>query len=160
MAAAISDSCDNQIVLRANDLTTAEPVSKMLGNTTILTNSINESSNDRGSSSGMNYSMQGKLLIDPSEIKKMPKNKLILFQTNENPVLLDKYFYFKQDRWKDIEHTSWINEMNRESFKIHFFVLEEKSTEPEEVNPEEQEENNIEQERSSRQEQKEFNLFA
>lgn len=124
IAAAISDSCDNQIVLRANDLTTAEPVSKMLGNTTILTNSINESSNDRGSSLGMNYSMQGKSLMDPNEIRTMPKNKMILFQTNSDPVYMDKYFWFKQDRWKDVVETSWTHEKNRESFEVQYFKPE------------------------------------
>lgn len=47
VAAEISDSYDSQIILQANDDSTAIPVSKMLGKTTVLTNSFSKGFSSR-----------------------------------------------------------------------------------------------------------------
>ncbi|WP_161804968.1 VirD4-like conjugal transfer protein, CD1115 family [Peribacillus butanolivorans] len=137
LAAEISDSCDNQIILQANDDTTAVPVSKMLGNTTVLTNSVSQSQNDKGTSDGMNYSMTGTELMRPEDIRNKEDHKLILIQKGQPPVFLDKCFYFNQKQWKNLEQTNSYDEPNRESKPISIFnpepiLFEEKEQENQE----------------------------
>lgn len=121
VAAEISDSCDNQIILQANDDSTAVPVSKMLGKTTVLTNSVSQNSNERGSSNGMNYSMQGTELMTPDQVRNKDKDKLILFQKGSAPAFIDKYFYYKQKRWSDLPEADWRQEPNREDKQVTTF---------------------------------------
>ncbi|MEH7454297.1 VirD4-like conjugal transfer protein, CD1115 family, partial [Gottfriedia acidiceleris] len=113
LTAEISDSCDNFIVLQANDSSTAVPVSKMLGSTTILTNSVSQSQNDRGSSNGMNYSMTGMELMRPEDVRNKDDRKLILIQKGQPPAFLDKYFFFEQKRWENLKQTNWADEPNK-----------------------------------------------
>lgn len=113
IVAEISDSCDNLIVLQANDSSTAVPVSKMLGSTTILTNSVSQSQNDRGSSNGLNYSMTGMDLMRPEDVRNKDDRKLILIQKGQPPAFLDKYFFFEQKKWENIKQTNWADEPNR-----------------------------------------------
>ncbi|MED3861129.1 VirD4-like conjugal transfer protein, CD1115 family [Priestia megaterium] len=119
VAAEISDSCDSQIILQANDDSTAIPVSKMLGKTTVLTNSVSQNHNERGSSNGMSYSMQGTELMTPDQVRKKDKNKLILFQKGSAPAFIDKYFYYKQKRWSNLPQADWNQEPNREDKPIN-----------------------------------------
>lgn len=118
IVAEISDSCDNLIVLQANDSSTAVPVSKMLGSTTILTNSISQSQNDRGSSNGLNYSMTGMDLMRPEDVRNKDDRKLILIQKGQPPAFLDKFFFFEQKKWQNIKQTNWADEPNRKSQEI------------------------------------------
>lgn len=110
-AAEISDSCDNIIVMAANDSSSSIPISKKIGDTTLMISSQSQSTNDRGSSAGENYSFTGRALITPDELENMPLNKCILFQKGRYPAYINKYFYFKHD-W-DIKEHDWANDSIR-----------------------------------------------
>jgi type IV secretion system protein VirD4 len=169
IAAEISDSCDNQIVLQANDNSTAVPVSEMLGKTTILTNSVSQNHNERGSSSGMNYSMQGRELMTAQEIRNKDKRKLILFQKGEDPAFIDKYFYYEQKRWKNIQQTSWNDEPNRIDEPLSIFspsipsapfIAEQEWKEEQTYYEEHHKEQEAHNETEKPQDKKPFDLFA
>lgn len=104
-------SSDTIVFLGTSDNVTAEYFSKKLGTTTILINSISESKNARGTSEGKSHTVIGRPLMTPDELTRLPVEKAIVFQRGKNPVLLDKYFYFKQDRWKDLKEVNWYTDI-------------------------------------------------
>lgn len=122
IAAEISDSCDNKIILQANDNSTAIPISEMLGNTTILTNSVSQNQNNHGTSIGESYSTQGMALMRPEDILQKDKRKLILIQPGKKSVILDKCFYFEQEEWKNLKEINWAkDDPDRQDEPLHVF---------------------------------------
>ena len=115
-AAEIMDSCDNQILLQANDNYTSSHFSKKLDTTTILIGSKSETESTKGGSSGINYSYTGRPLMTPGEIEKMDEDQLILFQKGKPPAKLKKHYWFKQKRWKDIQTTSWVTDVEERPY--------------------------------------------
>ena len=122
-AAEISDSCDNMIVMAANDSSTSVPISKKLGSKTIKISSESHSGNKSGSSSGINYSFTGRALKTPDEIETMPKEKCILFQKGHYPSYVNKYFYFKNKDWKDLEEYDWTLDNTTKGIKVKLFNI-------------------------------------
>lgn len=135
-AAEISDSCDNTILMAANDSSTSVPMSNKLGKTTLMISSQSHSSNDRGESSGFNYSFTGRELMTPDELENMPDNKCVLFQKGKYPAYIDKHFYFKQKKWNIIPY-DWTNIPKKTFSEVILFNPEGNSKE--EVKPDEEE---------------------
>ncbi|WP_082231916.1 VirD4-like conjugal transfer protein, CD1115 family [Halobacillus massiliensis] len=139
-AAEISDSCDNVIVMAANDPSSSVPISKKIGNTTLMISSQSRSSNGRGGSTGESYSFTGSSLMNPDQIENMPKDKCILFQNGRPPAYVNKYFYFKHD-WQIAEH-DWTKDSKRYYDQIRLFnppkVQKKKEPEPEKETEEEE----------------------
>ena len=145
-AAEISDSCDNTIVMAANDASSSFPISKKLGDTTLMVSSQSQSTNERGGSSGENYSFTGRALMTPDELENMPKDRCILFQKGRYPAYIKKYFYFKHD-WEIKEH-DWSKDSTRHYDRIELYnppkakqkPKEAPQTEPEAIEEETEEE--------------------
>lgn len=103
----ILGSSDTLVYLGSNDMDSNEFFSKMLGKGTVVTNSLSESQNSGNENEGQNLTTIGRNLLDPNEMTKTLKNKCIIIQRGLDPILADKHFYFKQDKWSEIEVTHW-----------------------------------------------------
>ena len=104
-------SSDTIVFLGTADKLTAEYFSKKLGNTTLLINSLSESSNGNGGSESKSHSMIGRALMNPDELERLEEDKVIIFQRGKKPMLLQKHFYFKQQKWSNIPKVNWYNEI-------------------------------------------------
>ncbi|MFE8703938.1 VirD4-like conjugal transfer protein, CD1115 family [Cytobacillus sp. FJAT-54145] len=113
-------SSDTIVFLGTQDKLTAKYFSEKLGNTTLLINSLSESSNDRGNSESKSHNVIGRTLMTPDELERMGEDKVIIFQRGRYPMLLDKHFYFKQSQWANIPKVNWYSEIEpRRDPKLH-----------------------------------------
>jgi type IV secretion system protein VirD4 len=91
----IIDNCDIRMLLGTNELESAKYFSELTGKTTVRTQSLSESKNNSGASSGESESVTGKPLMFPDEILRMPTDEALLFAKGSNTLKIKKSFYFK-----------------------------------------------------------------
>lgn len=99
----ILSMCDTQIYLGVNDQTTAEYLSKSLGNTTIKVQSRSRSKKEGhffDGSESESFSHQKRELLTPDECRRFDRDKLILVQGGRHPAILKKVQY----RYWDHKH--------------------------------------------------------
>lgn len=101
-ANAIIAACDTRILLAANDLSTAEEFTKMIGDETIRTQITSTNKNTRQIFTDQineSTSYHGKPLLSADEILRLPNEYSIIIQRSRYPVLLKKvqYRYWKKD---------------------------------------------------------------
>ncbi|MDD9309786.1 type IV secretory system conjugative DNA transfer family protein [Cytobacillus firmus] len=104
-------SSDTIVFLGTADKMTAKYFSEKLGNTTLLINSLSESTNDRGDSESKSHNVIGRTLMSPDELERMEGDKVIVFQRGRYPMMLDKHFYFKQKKWANLPKLNWYKEI-------------------------------------------------
>ncbi|MGL5459655.1 MAG: type IV secretory system conjugative DNA transfer family protein [Cetobacterium sp.] len=99
----ILDNCHVQMYLTPNDSETPAMISKMLGT---YTEQINNKSRKMGELVGGNVSesLVSRPLMTPGEVRTLPYEKVILFVAGKNPILADKIFYFKLNRFKNCKN--------------------------------------------------------
>lgn len=116
--AEILSSSDTIVFLGTNDKDTAKYFSDKLGPGTYLVNSVSEGER----SSSTNHNFIGRPLMTPDEVERLSDDELIVFQKGKNPMRIQKHWYFKQRRWKDIVKTQWsedIMERTNDRLKIY-----------------------------------------
>lgn len=93
-------NCDTNILLGANDITTAEYYVKLMGKGTIRARSVGYTSGKKKGSS-MNIQQTGRELMTIDEIRSMPFEKCIVLVSGEDPFYDDKYDLENHPRYKD-----------------------------------------------------------
>ena len=94
-----------------NDLATAEYVSKQIGKTTVVTQSVNESQGTQNRTLGISSSsvsvQTGNSLAEtsrdilmPDEVKRLGNNVVIAFYSGEAPILCARINYWERPEWK------------------------------------------------------------
>ena len=98
----ITGNCDEFLYLGGNEQYTHEYISKIIGKETIDTLSDSKSSGTRGGFS-TNHQVQGRELLQASEVRLLDNNKAIFLLKGERPVMDFKFNIFKS---KEINKTS------------------------------------------------------
>jgi len=94
----VQDNC-GLAFLKTNTQTTADEISKMLGNETLTTNSVNYSMSFMNNNGSKNTSLMGRNLMTADEIKQL-KYKTIIFSVDGRPVIRDTILYNKFSCYK------------------------------------------------------------
>lgn len=81
------------------DVATTEYVSKQCGEVEIKTKSTSE--RDGSSNIGYNYGTTKKLLLTPDEVRRIPKDKVLLLVQNCKPYLSRANVFYTQDKYKN-----------------------------------------------------------
>ena len=84
--------CPLQIYYKAADIETAKNISDLLGSQTIKLSSISTTGEILKSTSST--SEQGRKLLEPDEVTRLPDNKVIIIPFGHRPLLEDKVFYY------------------------------------------------------------------
>ncbi|MBR3511521.1 MAG: type IV secretory system conjugative DNA transfer family protein [Clostridia bacterium] len=98
----ITGNCDEFLYLGGNEQYTHEYISKIIGKETIDTLSDSKSSGSRGGFS-TNHQVQGRELMQASEVRLLDNKKAIFLLKGERPVMDFKFNIFKS---KDLDKTS------------------------------------------------------
>ena len=100
-AETIIDCCDTVVFLGGKSTKTTEQLSKMIGKTTIDSQSINENRGSNSSSSLQNNILQ-RDLIDPSEIGRLKRTECLVLISGLPPFKGEKYPTAKHKRFSEI----------------------------------------------------------
>lgn len=132
-------SSDTIVFLGTADKDTAKYFSEKLGDTSLLINSLSESSNNKGDSESKSHNVIRRTLMTPDELERMGEDKVIVFQRGKYPMILDKHFYFKQKKWSNLPKANWFKDIEpRIDPKLKIinpFAIEAAAAKEEEVNP-------------------------
>ncbi len=92
-----------------NDPMTADTLSKFLGTRTVSVKSRTEKSGGNGSAdSGSSYSVVGRPLLYPAELRTLPKSKQLLLIDGLMPLLADRITYYADRDFQHLRHgTAW-----------------------------------------------------
>lgn len=99
----IMGNCDVQIVFGANDLATAEYISKRLGTQTIRTASQGQSNTARGMSVSESLQYTGRPLLMVDEVLNMRRDDLVLCLAGHHPFRLQKAPYTDYPEGRNLE---------------------------------------------------------
>ncbi len=120
-------SCDTTLFLGSNDQVTTKYISDELGKTTLMVSSLSESKEEMMSVARRNLSHIERLIQSPDELRRLPKDQLIVMQKGQYPVMLKKCFYFKQPEWKSIPKVDWSTDLpEREDPPLNYFAIQQK----------------------------------
>jgi len=108
----IPGNCDTLIYLGGNEQSSHKYISEMLGKATITKKSSGESKGKNGSSS-QNYDVIGRELMTPDEVKKMSREKCIIFISGTDPILDNKYNTRKHPCYKYIDKANYVHEPSK-----------------------------------------------
>ncbi|SFV03864.1 VirD4-like conjugal transfer protein, CD1115 family [Alicyclobacillus macrosporangiidus] len=92
-ADAIMGACDTKIILACGDMPTAELVSKILGDTTIETQSKRASRTILVDTAQATNQFTGRRLLQPAELMALDRRFSVVIQSGRPPVLLNKLQY-------------------------------------------------------------------
>lgn len=91
-------------VFGVRDIFTAEYISKLLGDTTIVAKGSNYGENASGTAksfvSGTSYSEIKRPLLTPGEVMSLHPAGQIIFPANQSPILSRKYRWFDEEPWQ------------------------------------------------------------
>lgn len=94
-------NCQAQIFYTANDKTTANYVSELLGKETIQ--QFTQSNKSVGTlTKSLSESFKGRSLLMPDEVMRFPSDKIIVKLSGRNPVKSDKIVYFQEEQYKNL----------------------------------------------------------
>lgn len=131
----IISNCDTNILLGANDITTAEYYTKLMGKGTIRARSVGYT-NGKKKGSSMNYQQSGRELMMIDEIRGMPFEKCVVLVSGEDPIFDDKYDLKNHPRYGDAgdaQQTRRFNLMNsNEYLNMNSIVYDRIDVEPQE----------------------------
>lgn len=88
-------NCSAKLLLKASDKATQELFSNLLGSTTVEAVSKSKNTSNTGSSSSESTSVVKRPLLDPTEVKSLPKDEALLVTDNTNPIRLNKAYQYK-----------------------------------------------------------------
>lgn len=117
----IVGNCDSFLFLGSKEQSTLEYVSKQLGKETIDTRNINYGKGKQGSTS-YNYGIQGRELMTPDEIGRMPDNDCILMIRGLYPFYSKKYVLENHSRYKYLYDYSDENHFDYRDAKRYYHV--------------------------------------
>lgn len=96
-------NCHTWVILGTNDNTTQRYISEKLGKTTIRVQQVNASKKGSSllekSSVGQSDSYQGRQLMTPDEVGRIPNNQVLVMQTTRDPVILYKVGYYDPSKY-------------------------------------------------------------
>ncbi|MBY0077963.1 type IV secretory system conjugative DNA transfer family protein [Priestia aryabhattai] len=95
VASELLTNCDTTLYLGSNDKDGNKYFSDLLGPTTKKVSTRSKSKNDKGTSSGENYTYIGRPLQTPDELRRMKDHEAILFIKGNFPIKLKKAWYDK-----------------------------------------------------------------
>ena len=68
-----------------------------------------------------------RLIQSPDELRRRPKDQLIVMQKGQYPAMLKKCFYFKQPEWKTLPKVDWRTDLpEREDPPLNYFAIQPK----------------------------------
>ena len=99
----IFDNCHIRATMAPNDPDTAKSISGSLGQTTVKSHHMNFTGK-RLAPFLANISVAdqeiARNLLNPDEVQKLPKDKIILMVANNHPIIADKIFYYNEEPFK------------------------------------------------------------
>lgn len=101
--AIILDNAQLQIYMGANNVESAEYISKALGQQTVMQRTISSKWLSNIADKNSSFSERAKPLMTPREIQQLDKNKVIALVQNNNPIYADKIWFFKDPLFKKLE---------------------------------------------------------
>ena len=100
-------NCQAQIFYTANDKTTANYVSELLGKETIQ--QFTQSNKSVGTlTKSLSESFKGRSLLMPDEVMRFPSDKIIVKLSGRNPVKSDKIVYFQEPEYSRLVKIPYI----------------------------------------------------
>ena len=101
----IKGNCDTHIFLGSNSYKTVEFFSKALGEKTIVrkSTSVNRDKNKKKSGTSDSDQVLGRALMTPDELRRMPNNQCIIYETGLKPIKADKFYYFESQMVKKLD---------------------------------------------------------
>jgi type IV secretion system protein VirD4 len=103
---------DHLLFLGANELKTAELISKRLGQTTIRVHGANTNQSSNSGSSGRSETYTGRPLMTPDEVLRLPANEAILIPRGTYPATIQKADYEEHSLADEIE---WVDHKDYEA---------------------------------------------
>ena len=92
-----------------------------------MVSSLSENKEEVMSVARRNLSHIERLIQSPDELRRLPKDQLIVMQKGQYPVMLKKCFYFKQPEWKSIPKVDWSTRSSqREDPPLNYFAIQQK----------------------------------
>ncbi len=120
-------SCDTTLFLGSNDQVTTNYISDELGKTTLMVSSLSENKEEMMSVARRNLDHIERLIQSPDELRRLPKDQLIVMQKGQYPAMLKKCFYFKQREWKALHKVDWSTDLpEREDPPLNYFAVQAK----------------------------------
>ncbi|RXZ68423.1 conjugal transfer protein TraG [Fusobacterium necrophorum] len=95
----IQDNCSIQLYLTPNDMESAKMISEMLGKETVKTESRSRKATSFIGGTTISYGETGRELMTAGEVKILPYEEVIMFVTGQNPILGNKLFYYKENKY-------------------------------------------------------------
>ena len=124
----ITGNCDTLLYLGGNEQSTFKYISELMGKWTIDKRSSGESFGRNGSSS-RNYDILGRELMTQDEIRKMPKDKCLLFLKGEDVIYDDKYAIFQTPDFLHSEELGEYHHIIKTPASKHIEILDKESIE-------------------------------
>lgn len=110
----VTGNCDSFIYLGGNEQSTHEYVSKLIGKFTVDKRTNGETLGSHGSSS-RNYDVLGREILTPDEVRKLERDKCIIFIRGFDPVVDDKYHTLEKPEFQEaMAMGPYINRKKRE----------------------------------------------
>lgn len=97
----ITSNCTNTIILGTNDGKDGEWASDLIGQTTVVSESINLDHNGMGGASGGSLSENAQQLIRPEQVRKLDTDYCLIISSSQNPIKDKKYNSVEHPRWKE-----------------------------------------------------------
>lgn len=97
----ITSNCSNVIILGANDMEDTKWASDMIGQTTVVSESVNLDHKGIGGASGGSLSENSQLLLRPEQIRKLGTDECLIITSSQDPLKDKKASAIDHPRWKE-----------------------------------------------------------
>lgn len=96
----ILGNCDTHVFLGSNSFKTVEYFSKLLGEKTIVSQSVSKGKDPQSKkkSKTVSENLMARALMTPDELRRMENDFCIIFEKGIKPIKAKKYYYFEEDR--------------------------------------------------------------
>ncbi len=89
----ILDNCTTKIILSGTDAETAERISKMLGERTLVEERTSYSQSDNGSSTNTSTAKSARRLMFANEVREIDRNEQLIISGNRKPIYHARFHY-------------------------------------------------------------------
>lgn len=126
----ITSNCSNVIILGANEMEDMKWASDMIGQTTVVSESVNLDHKGLGGASGGSLSENSQLLLRPEQIRKLKTDECLIITSSQNPLKDKKYNATEHPRWKETydsntDETKEKTAMNQFPYRRIFYIEQE-----------------------------------
>lgn len=97
----ITSNCSNIILLAANDMEDMKWTSDMIGQTTVVSESVSLDHKGIGGASGGSLSENSQLLLRPEQIRKLKTDECLIVTSSQDPLKDKKYNATEHPRWSE-----------------------------------------------------------